>query len=174
MLIRNTICGIAALKYMFNAFDFEGLNAYVKQHVTIHLECLLTIFWLRRKNKAAVNLKTGCFNNINSAVIVRSVKKAMQLFSILYCLPCTGYDDSWICVVKTSSCEIYCGCISLLTRFIFIRYLMYFKFFGLFLWWFHTTFQSAKVLLLNTKGAVIELNALATYKSINRCKLKPM
>ena len=33
---------------------------------------------LRRKNKAAVNLKTGRFDNINSAVIISSVCKAVQ------------------------------------------------------------------------------------------------
>ena len=31
-----------------------------------------------RKNKAAVNLKTGRFDNINSAVIISSVCKAVQ------------------------------------------------------------------------------------------------
>ena len=35
-------------------------------------------FYLRRKNKAAVNLKTGRFDNINSAVIISSVCKAVQ------------------------------------------------------------------------------------------------
>ena len=33
---------------------------------------------LGRKNKAAVNLKTGRFDNINSAVIISSVCKAVQ------------------------------------------------------------------------------------------------
>ena len=33
---------------------------------------------LRRKNKAAVNLKTGRFDNTNSAVIISSVCKAVQ------------------------------------------------------------------------------------------------
>ena len=33
---------------------------------------------LRRKNKAAVNLKTGRFDNINSAAIISSVCKAVQ------------------------------------------------------------------------------------------------
>ena len=33
---------------------------------------------LRRKNKAAVNLETGRFDNINSVVIISSVCKAVQ------------------------------------------------------------------------------------------------
>ena len=33
---------------------------------------------VRKKNKAAVNLKTGRFDNINSAVIISSVCKAVQ------------------------------------------------------------------------------------------------
>ena len=33
---------------------------------------------LRRKNNATVNLKTGRFDNINSAVIINSVSKAVQ------------------------------------------------------------------------------------------------
>ena len=41
-------------------------------NVTNNIECL------RRKNKAAVNLKTGRFDNINSAVIISSVCKAVQ------------------------------------------------------------------------------------------------
>ena len=33
---------------------------------------------LKRKNKAAVILKTGCFDNIDLAVIINSVCKAVQ------------------------------------------------------------------------------------------------
>ena len=33
---------------------------------------------MKRKNEAAVNLKTGRFNNIDTAVIISSVSKAVQ------------------------------------------------------------------------------------------------
>ena len=56
----------------------------------------------KEKNKPAVNLKTGRFDNINSAVIISSV-------CVLYCLAYTADDDSWIYVVEMSSFEIYSG-----------------------------------------------------------------
>ena len=56
---------------------------------------------LRSKSKATVNLKTGRFDNIESAVIISSVCKAVQncvvyTFALyrLYCLSCTSDNDS--------------------------------------------------------------------------------
>ena len=34
-------------------------------------------YGIRRKSKTTANLKTGCFNNIDSAVIISSVRKAV-------------------------------------------------------------------------------------------------
>ena len=52
---------------------------------------------IRRKSKATVNLKTGRFDNIDSAVIISSVSKAVQnckFFTVLYGLAYTADDDS--------------------------------------------------------------------------------
>ena len=47
---------------------------------------------LRRENKVIVIPKTGCFDNIDKAVIVHNESKAM--LSILYCIAYTANDDS--------------------------------------------------------------------------------
>ena len=54
--------------------------------------------YLRRKNKVRVNFKTGRFDNIDLAVIISSVSKAVQkillLLTVLVCLAYTADDDS--------------------------------------------------------------------------------
>ena len=57
-----------------------------------------------------VMLKTGRFDNIDSAVIINSVSKAVLfLLSFAY----SADDDSWIYIVETYSLKIYCGFIFL-------------------------------------------------------------
>ena len=56
---------------------------------------------LRRKNKASVIHKTGRFDNVDSAVIINTVSKAIQ--NCKHCFAYTADDDSSIYVVKTSS-----------------------------------------------------------------------
>ena len=58
---------------------------------------------LRRKNKAAVNLKTGRFDNINSAVIISSVCKA-----VLSKRPVLRLTAALFFLLKLFSSHIYC------------------------------------------------------------------
>ena len=46
---------------------------------------------LRKKNKVTVNLKNGRFDNINSAVIISTVRTVVKSE---YCLAFTADDDS--------------------------------------------------------------------------------
>ena len=57
---------------------------------------------LKEKNKAAVNLKTGRFDNIDLAVIISNVCKAVQncrfctvllVLTVLFCLAYSAEDD---------------------------------------------------------------------------------
>ena len=57
-----------------------------------------------RRNKSAEILKTGRFDNIESAVIISSARKYKR---VLYCLAYIADDDSCIYVFETSSFKYY-------------------------------------------------------------------
>ena len=72
---------------------------------------------IRRKNKANIVLKTGRFDIIDSAVIISSVSKAVQITLLMTTAECMS--------VETFSFQNYCGFICFPSA-IFVRHLSYF------------------------------------------------
>ena len=67
-------------------------KTYYEKHILFWNATNMDANSLRRKNKAAVNLKTGRFDNINSAVIISSVCKFIRAFLYLECMQVYTYS----------------------------------------------------------------------------------